>query len=209
MLEIFIPTRIFDKFSINILDEKICKNLQNSFKNLKISEISDEFISGKLLEIPNYDEDLIIFCNGFCGKFYAFDADFEKHKIESFWKVFYKNYEYFDDLQKIEKQIFEIKNFLESEKLLTNSKKTEILETIKYIFFLLSILYFHIFSLLAKTQKNISELSEKSWKSDLDATANLLLESAKTKEIELESARLNLENYIKNFSEIIFKQFLL
>ena len=207
MLEIFFPQRIFDKISINFMAENEIKELEKNFENLEIKDFKTNILSGLSLKIPKYDEDLIIFANGKFWKKYFSDNDFTKNHIFSFWKPFYKDQNFFKDLENIDKDIFQIKSELESNTLLTNSKKIEMKEKIEYIFFLLSWVYFNIFTLLEKTNQNISELQNLDSKAEYEATAELIIESSKTKKVELESALQSLENRISLFYQIILQFF--
>lgn len=207
MLEIFVPQRIFDKISINFITENELGELEKNFENLEIKDFKTNILSGFSLSIPEYDEDLIIFSNWKFGKKYFSDNDFTKNHIFSFWKPFYKDQNFFKDLENIDKDIFQIKSELESNTLLTNSKKIEMKEKIEYIFFLLSWVYFNIFTLLEKTNQNISELQNLDSKAEYEATAELIIESSKTKKVELESALQSLENRISLFYQIILQFF--
>ncbi|PZM83592.1 hypothetical protein DLH72_03630 [Candidatus Gracilibacteria bacterium] len=208
MFKIFIPTEIFDDFSLNFLNENNLKSLANNFENLKITDFHTKYISGKILENPLYDEDLIIFANGEYGKKYFYDADFTQENIPAFGYYFYKDNGYFSELKNIEKEIFEIKRILESKNLLTKSKKEMFLDRIIWIFFLLSGMYFNIFTLLEKTNQNIRELQNIDGKPEFEGTVELIIEAAKTKKIELESSLQSFENHISSFYEIIKKYFL-
>lgn len=208
MLKIFVPQKIFDDFSFNFLTKDEENELKKSFENIEIIDFKINFFSWKILKNPYYEEDLIIFANWKFWEKYLYDSDFTKKQIFSFWKYFYQKENYFEEIKNIESKIFEIKNILESKNLLTNSKKNIIREEIITIFFTLTSLYFSIFELLEKTKSNILELENIDSKIEFEAVSSLIVETSKTKKIELEKNLLNLENHIYNFYEVIKKYFL-
>lgn len=208
MLTIFVPTKIFDEFSLNTTRKENLQSIIANFSDIKITDFQSSYISGKVLQNPVYDEDLIIFANGEYGKKYFYDADMTQESIKAFGHYFYRDNGYFSDLKNIEKEIFEIKNVLESKNLLTNSKKTELREKIIWIFFLLSGMYFNIFTLLEKTNQNMRELQNIDGKAEFEGTAELIIETAKTKKIELEASLGTFENHIRHFYDTIKQYFL-
>ncbi len=135
--------------------------------------------------------------------------DFTHKQIFTFWKSFYNDKNYFDDFEKISEDFSYILKELNSSKLLTNSKKQEFLEKINYSFFLLSGIYFNLFVLLQKTEKNIFELENLNEKSEYEATATLIVETSKTKKVELEAEIQVFEEKLKLFYEITSKIYVL
>ena len=99
--------------------------------------------------------------------------------------------------------IAEITAILNSDKLLTNSKKEEILEKIKNSLFALSWIIFLLYSLKQETQKNFEELNNYSWNIEYEAQAELLKETSLTKNIELQASIDKLENKVEMFIWVI------
>ncbi len=208
MLKVFIPEKIFKKFSINSFEKLNLENLEKNFKNLKITDFQAKFIEGKYFELDE-DLDFLVFCNGFFWKKFFYEMDFTHKQIFTFWKSFYNDKNYFDDFEKISEDFSYILKELNSSKLLTNSKKQEFLEKINYSFFLLSGIYFNLFVLLQKTEKNIFELENLNEKSEYEATATLIVETSKTKKVELEAEIQVFEEKLKLFYEITSKIYVL
>lgn len=208
MLKVFVPEKIFEKFEINHFFEKNIFWLEKSFANIKIENFETNFISWKYFELDE-DLDFLVFCNWLFWKKYFYDFDFTKKEIFTFWKSFYNDKNYFQDLKKISWDFEYISKELNSEKLLTNTKKDELLEKINYAFFLMSWIYFNLYILLEKTKKNIFELENIDWKTEYKATASLIIENAKTKKIELESEIIIFEKKFELFYEIIWKIYVL
>lgn len=208
MLKVFVPEKIFEKFKINHFFEKNIFWLEKSFANIKIEKFETNFISWKYFELDE-DLDFLVFCNWLFWKKYFYDFDFAKKEIFTFWKSFYNDKNYFQDLKKISWDFEYISKELNSEKLLTNTKKDELLEKINYAFFLMSWIYFNLYMLLEKTKKNIFELENLDWKTEYKATASLIIENSKTKKIELESEIIIFEKKFELFYEIIRKIYVL
>lgn len=208
MLKVFIPEKIFQKLIINFFEKLDFENLEKNFKNIKIENFETKFISGKYFELEE-DLDFLIFCNGFFWKKFFYEMDFTKKQIFTFGKSFYSDKNYFEDFWKISEDFAYISEELHSTKLLTNTRKKELLEKITYAFFLLSGIYFNLYVLLQKTEKNIFELENIEWKSEYEATALLIIETSKTKKVELEAKIQVFEEKFKLFYEIISKIYVL
>jgi len=203
MLEIFIPTWIKNqKISIN----NISDNFLNSVKILhwKIEEFESKFFSWIKIHSKDLDENLIILCNWEFWKNYFIDFDFTKNiNTKIFWvKIIWEN-QIWEDIQNIMLNVAEITWMLSSNILLTNSKKEEILQKIKNSFFSLSWIIFLLYSLKQKTEKNLDELNNYSWKVEYEAQASLLKENSITKNIELKANIDKLEGKIKMFISVI------
>lgn len=207
MLEIFIPTLIKNqKIQINSISDNFLKVLKNSFSNLKISNFESKFFSGIKIENNVFDEDLIILCNWEFWNNYFINYDFTKKiNIKIFWiKIIWEN-KIWENIQKIMLDIAEITAILNSDKLLTNSKKEEILVKIKNSFFSLSGVIFLLYSLKEETEKNLKELNNYSGKVEYEWEAILLKETSLTKDIELKANIDKLENKIEMFIWVISK----
>ena len=205
MLEIFIPTLIKNqKISINT----ISNNFLNAIKilNWKITNFQSTFFSGIKINLDNFDEDLILLCNWEFWEHYFIDFDFTKKiNTDIFWiKIVWKN-KIWENIQEIMLNIAEITWILSSDKLLTNSKKEDILLKIKNSFFSLSGVIFLLYSLKKKTEKNLEELNNYSWKIEYEAQARLLKENSLTKNIELKANIDKLEGKIEMFISVINK----
>ncbi|MDQ7022140.1 MAG: hypothetical protein Q9M97_01160 [Candidatus Gracilibacteria bacterium] len=99
--------------------------------------------------------------------------------------------------------IADVTGILNSDKLLTNSKKEEILIKITNSFFSLSGVIFLLYSLKDKTQNNLNELNNYSGKIEYEGHASLLKETSITKNIELKANISKLEGKIEMFIGVI------
>ncbi len=87
MLKVFIPEKIFKKFSINSFEKLNLENLEKNFKNLKITDFQAKFIEGKYFELDE-DLDFLVFCNGFFWKkFFLWNGFYSQTNIY-FLKIF-------------------------------------------------------------------------------------------------------------------------
>jgi len=207
MLEIFVPQKIFWKMSLNTFEIKDLIMLKNAF-SLNYEEFRTEIISWTVLKISDNDEDIFIFANWAFWKRYFYDFDYWESRYSVFWKSFYHKDNYFSDLKNIEKEIFYVKEVLESNNLLTNTKKEELRKKVEDVFFLISWVYFHLYSLLDETNENIFDLENIDWKIEYEATASLIIETSKTKKVELEAVISGFEEKIKMFYGVISKLFI-
>lgn len=207
MIKIFIPQKIFWKMSLNTFEIKDLIMLKNAF-SLNYEEFRTEIISWTVLKISDNDEDIFIFANWAFWKRYFYDFDYWESRYSVFWKSFYHKDNYFSGLKNIEKEIFYVKEVLESKNLLTNTKKEELRKKVEDVFFLISWVYFHLYSLLDETNKNIFDLENIDWKIEYEATASLIIETSKTKKVELEAVISGFEEKIKMFYGVISKLFI-
>ena len=92
---------------------------------------------------------------------------------------------------------------LNSNKLLTNTKKEEIKSKIDNSFFTLSWIIFLLYSLKKETENNLEELKQVNGKPEYEWQAMLLSETSITKKIELEAAIDKLETKIELFIDTI------
>ena len=207
MLEIFIPTLIKEhKLEINNISDKFLSILDSNFLKIEISNFESSFFSGIKININNFDEDLIILCNWEFWNNYFIDYDFtHKMNTQIFWiKIIWEN-QIWDNINKIMLDVAEITWILNSDNLLTNSKKEEILIKIKNSLFSLSWVVFLLYSLKEKIENNLKELSNYSGKIEFEAESSLLKETSLTKKIELKANINKLEEKIEMFISIITK----
>jgi hypothetical protein len=207
MLEIFIPTWIKNqKLQINNIPDKLLKILENSFLELEIINFESTFFNWIKLNSKKIDKDLIILCNWEFWENYFLDYDNLENKniITSWIKIIWEN-QIWEKIQKIMLDIAEITWILNSNNLLTNSKKEEILIKITNSLFSLSWVIFLLYSLKEKTQENLDELNNYSWKIEYEWQASLLKETSLTKNIELQANIDKLEGKIEMFIWIITK----
>ena len=73
---------------------------------------------------------------------------------------------------------------------------------------MISWVYFHLYSLLGETNENIFDLENIDWKIEYEATASLIIETSRTKKVELEAVISGFEEKIKMFYEVISKLFI-
>ena len=212
MLEIFIPTLIKkQKIEIN----KISKNflvVLEKFKiedNIIIEKFDSKFFEGIKIFSKKINKNLIILCNWEFWKYYFLDYDrIENKNIISFgnsiWKI--KNLE--KDLWKIQTNIEEIINFLNSKKLLTNSKKEEIKNKIQDIFFSLSGIAYILYENKKKLEENRENLKNYNWLEEYKAQASLILQTTKTTKLEIETSLQKFENILELYLDSLKKIFL-
>jgi len=207
MLEIFIPTIIKNNnLEINKISDNFLSVLKNNFSGFKITEFSSTFFEWIKIIWKKIDEDLIILCNWEFWENYFLDYDIIDNKeIKSLWiKIIWQN-KIWEEIQKIMLNIAEITGILNSNILLTNSKKEEILKKIKHSFSALSWVIFLLYSLKEKADENLEELEKYSWKIEYEWQAVLLKETSLTKSIELKANIDKLEWKIEMFISVINK----
>jgi len=207
MLEIFIPLTVkTNNLEINNVSKLFLDTLKNNFSSLELIDFESKYINWLKLQINKFDNDLVILCNWEFGEDYFINYDLiDNPNIITFWTKFIWINDLLKKIEKIDLKISEIIDFLNSNKLLTNSKKQEILEKIKYSFFSLSWILFLLYSLKEKSDENIKQLSDYSWKIEYEAQAKLLSETSKLKSIELNETIVKLEEKVKLFIEVISK----
>lgn len=207
MLEIFIPLTVkTNNLEINNVSKLFLDTLKNNFSSLELIDFESKYINWLKLQINKFDNDLVILCNWEFGEDYFINYDLiDNPNIITFWTKFIWINDLSKKIEKIDLKISEIIDFLNSNKLLTNSKKQEILEKIKYSFFSLSWILFLLYSLKEKSDENIKQLSDYSWKIEYEAQAKLLSETSKLKSIELNETIVKLEEKVKLFIEVISK----
>jgi len=207
MLEIFIPLTVkTNNLEINNISKLFLDTLKNNFSSLELIDFESKYINWLKLQINKFDNDLVILCNWEFGEDYFINYDLiDNPNIITFWTKFIWINDLSKKIEKIDLKISEIIDFLNSNKLLTNSKKQEILEKIKYSFFSLSWILFLLYSLKEKSDENIKQLSDYSWKIEYEAQAKLLSETSRLKSIELNETIVKLEEKISLFIEVISK----
>ncbi|PID87429.1 hypothetical protein CSB07_01320 [Candidatus Gracilibacteria bacterium] len=203
MIEIFIPTEIKGYLEVNCFSKKLENILKNTFFGIIIKDFESAYFLGKYIYLKNFDEDLIIFCNGEFGKNYFLDFDFSKYNIGYLGTKILSENDIGNNVNDIDKKILKIITDLKSNKLLTNSKKDLIIKEIKNIFFGLSGISFLLVSLREKSISNIDELSQIKGKIDLESQATLLKETSKTKILELDLFIKKLDNKLNLFINTI------
>jgi hypothetical protein len=205
MLEIFIPTWIKNqKIQINNISDVFLDVLKNNFSEAEVNKFESTFFSGIKINLENFDENLIFLCNWEFWENYFLNYDFTKKiNTEIFWiKIIWEN-KIWENIQKIMLNIAEITWILNSDNLLTNSKKEEILVKIRNSFFALSGVIFLLYFLKEKADENLVDLENYSWKIEYEAQASLLKETSITKSIELKANIDKLEGKIEMFISVI------
>ncbi len=211
MLEIFIPIWIKkQKVQINDISDNFLNVLKNSFIDLEIINFESTFFEWIKIISKNLDENLIILCNWEFWNNYFIDYDISspllpKEGLGEVWiKIIWQN-KIWEKIQKIMLNISEITWILNSDKLLTNTRKNKILIKIRNSFFALSGVIFLLYSLEEKIEKNLEELNSYSWKVEFEGQASLLKETSLTKSIELKANINKLEGKIEMFIWVIGK----
>jgi len=211
MLEIFIPIWIKkQKIQINKISNKFLKVLKNSFSGLELKKFDSTFFEWIKINSKNLDKNLIILCNWEFWENYFLDYDIfspllSKERLGEIWtRIIWEN-KIWEKIQEIIINITDITWILNSNKLLTNSKKKEIIKKITSSFFTLSWIIFLLYFLKEKTKQNLQDLSNYSWKVEYEAEASLLKEISITKSIELQASIDKLEGKIEMFIEVIRK----
>lgn len=212
MMEVFIPIDLkYDNdktFAINNFSKKNKDLLEKNFDLVSKKEFNSNFFDWIFLQTKKLDEDLIVFLNWVFGNFYFLDYDYFSFSLESFGTKILKIDETLNKIPEIT-QIFEnIIWELQSEKLLTNTKKETMKNDIRKAFLTLSGVFFVLYNLREKTIENLWELQNYNWEVEYEAETNLLSETWKTKKIELDATISSLENKLKLFLEVVGKIFL-
>lgn len=212
MMEVFIPIDLkYDNdktFAINNFSKKNKDLLEKNFDLVSKKEFNSTFFDWIFLQTKELDEDLVVFLNWVFGNFYFLDYDYFSFSLESFGTKILKIDETLNKIPEIT-QIFEnIIWDLQSEKLLTNTKKETMKNDIRKAFLTLSGVFFVLYNLREKTIENLWELQNYNWEVEYEAEASLLSETWKTKKIELDATISSLENKLKLFLEVVGKIFL-
>ncbi len=209
MLEIFIPTHIKQRIFINDFSLDLKKILKKNFNIKKIEEVNSKTFSWVFFELEKFDLDLIILLNWEFWKFYFLDYDIIKHKnIKTFWTSILKIEQIEKNLGKIETDITEILEVLNSNNLLTNTKKEDILIKINKIFFSLSGIWFILYKNKLELEKNSKTLENYKWLVEYEAQAKLLKQLSKTKKIEISANLEKFENMLEIYLEALEKVFI-
>lgn len=208
MWEIFIPEYIFTKINMNTLSNDILELLKNNFKNIKIINFKSNYCIWKHITIQKIDQEFISLLNGELWEFYFIDYDFLQQDLISSGTKILKPEDITKNITKISWEFESIIYDLSWKKLLTNSKKIDIQNKINKAFFTISGILYLLYALRDKTCENQQELRDYTWVIELEAQANLIWESAKTKKIELTAQIEMFENKSRVFFETIQKIFL-
>ncbi len=203
MLEIFVPIRIKEKIFINNFSLKLEKLIKNNFV-CKIEKINTKIFLWVYFLFEELDKDFIILANWEFWEFYFLDYDFLKIKnIDSFWTFFLRINSLEKKLDNIWKDIDFIIKTLKSDKLLTNSKKDEIITKINKNFFILSGILFVLEKNKKLLEKNKKDLKNYSWNIEYESQAKLLLEISKTKSLELNLSIEKFENMVLEYLKVL------
>jgi len=187
MLEIFIPIEIKWYQKINDIRDEFLNIINTNFDNLQIHEFDSTFFSWVLLKLDYFSEDLIVLCNWEFWENYFVDFDYLENNFDFLGvKILWEN-QIWDKIWEIMQDFTQITSMLNSNNLLTNSKKELIKDKVTNSFFTLSWVVFLLYSLLKETKNNIKELEEIDWKVEYEWQAMLLNETQKTKQIELQA----------------------
>ncbi len=203
MLEIYIPTKIKWYLEINKIKKAFLNIIKGNYKDLEINEFNSTFLSWVKIKSNKFLESLIILCNWEFWEYYFIDTDFQKNNFPHLWTKIISEDEIQNKIEKITKNIDFIIWELNSNKLLTNTKKEKVKEKINKTLFTLSWIIFLLYNLKEKTLQNISELSGYKWKIEYESQAKLLSEISETKEIELQASIDKLEGRIDLYIKIL------
>ncbi len=202
MLEIFIPTEIFEILSIHVVNSRLLSLIKDHFSVI-ITPFESSFFRGYHIRTTSEFQDIITLCNWQFGTGYFIDYDWQNTKITTLWKRFFKPDSIGQELTTISTDFESIVQTLNSENLLTNTKKEESIKKIKNWFFLLSGVVFNLVELRRKVQDNIHELEviikDPEQKIEYHSHGELLVEPLRTKEIELTASIETLEQKVALF----------
>lgn len=211
MFEIFVPTNIKNTLKIQDFPEKIRFLTEEKF-SIKWNYFDSKILQWFNLTANSNLEELIIISNWSFGSRYFIDYDWQNNNIEILGNIIMKPEKLSQEINNITNYFDEIKNILNSNNLLTFSKKDLIIDKIKDSYFTLSWLIFNLYNLLSKTEENLNELQkiqnnkeiwvEFSWNSII------FKETLETKKIELEKEISNLELRTESFIDVT-KKFLI
>ena len=209
MLEIFIPEKVWQKIFINNFSTKLEELIKKNFEIKVFKNIKTDFFEWKYLFLEKLDYNLIKIFNWEFWKFYFLDYDFLENKnIFSFGSSFLKFSELEKNIKKIWENIEEILKTLNSNKLLTNSKKEDITKKINEIFFTLSWILFVLYKNTQKLEENRKKLKNYNWLEEYEAQAELLLKNTDNQEEKLKIISEKFENMLKLYLESLEKIFI-
>lgn len=201
MLEIFIPTEIFETLSIHVVSSRLLSLIKGHFA-VTITPFESSFFRGYHIRTSEF-QDIVTLCNGQFGTGYFIDYDWKNTKIISLWKCFFQPDSIGQELATISANFDSIVQTLNSESLLTNTKKEESIKKIKNWFFLLSGVVFNLVELRRKVRDNIHELEvitkDPEQEIEYQSHGELLVETLRTKEIELTASIETLEQKVAIF----------
>lgn len=208
MWEIFIPEKIFENIIINNISDHFLKLLKDNFTILEIKEFESVYCTWKYIKVPNINQDILSLLNGEFWEIYFVDYDFLKNDFVISGTKILKPEQITQNILQISEQFDEITQDLSSSKLLTHSKKQDIQNKIEKIFFTISWILFLLYNLRDKSIENYKELWEYNGNIEFEAQAELIWESAKTKQIELSAQITKFEAQSELFFQTIQKIFL-
>lgn len=200
MFEAFIPLEIKWELVINRPDSSFFDIMKTDLW-VEIISYSSDFFSWVHIIWRNNINEVIIVLNWTFWNRYFIDADWQKKTLTVLWDRFYSPDILGKELNNIVADFDSIIKTLKSDKLLTLSKKEEILKKVKDSFFFLSSIDFTLNNLLDKTLANMKDLEDiaKDSKVEFEWNSLLLLETLKTKKIELEAQLSTLGDKTKLF----------
>jgi hypothetical protein len=208
MWEIFIPEKIFDKIIINTFSEKLMDLIEEHFEILEKNIFKTTHCIWTYVKIKNPQQDLFSLLNWELWNKYFADYDFLKEDFEITWTKILKPEDLNHNIKKISEEFEKIVQELSWNKLLTESKKSEIQDKIKTTFFTIAGILFLLYNIRDKALLNHKELSEYNGMIEYESQAALIWETAKTKSIELSAQIIKFENKSEVFFTTIQKIFL-
>lgn len=203
MLEIFVPIEIHNYGKINTISDTFLDIVRESFPKIKIEKFDSKLFKWLHIISADFNERLIILCNGAFWDTYFVDFDYIEHNFEFLGiKIVWEN-KVTDNIQNITSNFTQIVADLQSKKLLTNSKKEIIKNKIDSSFFALSGVVFLLYNLLWKINTNLTELDSISAEVHYGWPAEVLAETSLTKKIEIESEIKKTEIQLELFIDAI------
>ena len=162
MLDLFIPIRIHKYWNIQKISDNFLSVLATTFLEYTLIHFESDFFFGYKIVFPYFDEDIISLCNWEFWSRYYVDFDVLEHRgVSVLWKHIAKESWLWDNLETTLGSVWKITEVLQSNALMTVSKKEKIIWQIEDSFFALSHIDYLLSELISKTDENLSEL--KGW----------------------------------------------
>lgn len=207
MLEIFIPTEIKWYHFINKLPSNFYNILEKNFYDINLQSFDSKFFTGIKLKSKNINNDLIILMNWLFWKNYFISYDWDKYDIiKSLGQNLILNNNIWE-IEWISERFENIIKDLKSEKLITKTKKEEILSSIQEDFFNLSSIVFSLYNSLEETISNINDLNDikDNQKAEFSWQAIILLETNETRKIKIQASIDQVEWMLEIFIWVLSK----